>query len=181
MGLVLALHYGGHGTPYYGELMLSELIFPSLNGLSAIMVAPDCPSKVWTTFESESYILSLLSYLKDQYKIDSQKILITGYSMGGIGAWFFANRYPDDFSAALIMAAKLPDTISLNDWEVPLYVIHGREDEVYPIVDTTRIVVQMENQGKDVTYRILEQVHHFDVSKFILPLQESVSWVLEHW
>jgi hypothetical protein len=179
--LVIALHYGGHGTPYYGEFILRDLIAPALGELNAIMVAPDCPAKDWTAPDSETLILDLLSYLENQYKIDSQKVLITGYSIGGIGTWHMAGRFPGRFAAALAMAAQPPKNFSIDEWSVPMYVIHGRDDEVFPIVDTTKVVIQMENQKKDVAYRILEQVRHFETYKYISPLKDAIQWVIDRW
>jgi predicted peptidase len=181
MPLVISLHYGGHGIPYYGELMLRELIYPSLRSLRAVIAAPDCPGKDWTLAESSNFVLDLLAHLKDQYDIDPKKILITGYSLGGIGAWQMAYYHPDLFSGAIVMAAQPPEWISVGEWSVPLYVIHGREDEHFGIVNTTRMVVQLEEAGKDVTYRILERVRHYEVSKYSTPLQQTVPWILDRW
>jgi hypothetical protein len=58
--LVLVLHYGGHGTPYYGKDILVDLVEPALRELGAIFIAPDCPVKDWTRTESVCYILDLL-------------------------------------------------------------------------------------------------------------------------
>jgi len=179
--LVIALHFGGHGTPYYGELFLREFISPALKGLTAIIAAPDCPTQDWTMPESEAFILDLLSFIMDQYNIDPIKILITGYSIGGIGTWHMAGRYPERFTVALAMAAQPPEGVSIDEWKLPLYVIHGRDDELFPIVNTSKVIVQLENQGKDVTYRILEKASHFEVPKYLGPLQDAVPWIVDKW
>src|SRR5712692_2458987 len=46
--LVLALHPGGGGTPYYGAQFMRELFFPGLRALDPIMVAPDSPTPAWS-------------------------------------------------------------------------------------------------------------------------------------
>jgi hypothetical protein len=58
--LVLVLHDGGYGTPYYGKAILVDLVEPALRELGAIFIAPDCPVKDWTRTESVCYILDLL-------------------------------------------------------------------------------------------------------------------------
>jgi predicted peptidase len=181
IGLVIALHFGGHGTPYYGEIFLQEFICPALQELQAIIAAPDCPTKNWTLPESQNFILELIEYLLVQYKIDPGKILVTGYSIGGIGTWTMAWRYPERFSAAVAIAAQPPDDLVNEEWEVPLYVIQGRDDELFPIVNTTRVVVQLEQLGKDVTYRIVEKARHFEVLKYIGPMRDAVPWILNRW
>ena len=179
--LVIALHFGGHGLPFYGELFLTDLIEPSLRGLGAIIAAPDCPSKDWTQPESEQFVMKLVDHLRDQYSIDPRKILITGFSMGGIGTWHIASQYPQKFSAALVMAANPIEDAFEVEWDLPLYILHARDDELFPIVNTTQVVVGLEEQGVDITYRILENTTHYETHKFKAPLKETVPWVLERW
>jgi predicted peptidase len=179
--LVGALHYGGHGMPFYGELILRELIEPALIGLGAIITAPDCPGIDWIQSESDQFILDLISQIRNHYSIDSNKILITGYSLGGIGTWHLVEKFSEQFTTALVMAGEPPTEINTTNWKVPLYVIHGRDDELFPIVNTTKKVVKMENGHMDITYRILDGVSHFEVHKFLDPLQEAVHWVLNCW
>jgi predicted peptidase len=179
--LVFALHYSGHGLPFYGELFLTELIGPALSKLGAIMVAPDCPAKDWTCPESEAFVLNLLDFIESNYDIDPSRVLLTGFSMGGIGTWHLASKFQDRFTAALVMAAGSPEDTLTTDWTLPLYVIHAREDQLFPIANTTRAVVNLEESGVDITYRILEHTTHYETQKFIIPLQDAASWIIEHW
>ena len=80
--LVLALHYGGTVTPFYGKGILTQLVAPALHDLGAVIVAPDCPAGSWTTMESEASVMLLLAELMQYYAIDKSHILVTGYSMG---------------------------------------------------------------------------------------------------
>lgn len=179
--LVIALHFSGHGMPYYGELFLTDFIEPALRGLGAVIVAPDCPAKDWTQAESERFVLDLRDHLRDHFSIDPKRVLITGYSMGGIGTWHMASRFQDQFSAGLVMAANPPENAMEVEREFPLYVIHSREDELFPIVETTRFVVALEERGADINYRILEKATHFETHQFRDPLEEAVPWVLDQW
>ncbi len=45
--LIIALHYGGTVTPWYGKGYLSILVEPALRELGAVMAAPDCPANGW--------------------------------------------------------------------------------------------------------------------------------------
>ena len=61
--LVLALHYGGTVTPYYGKGFLVGLVEPALRDLGAIIIAPDCTADDWTQPESETDVLALLDHV----------------------------------------------------------------------------------------------------------------------
>ncbi len=179
--LVVVLHYGGHGTPYYGEMLLTDLVKPALAALPAFFVAPDCPARDWTRPASEQFVLELIDHLRQNYAIDPGRVLLVGYSMGGIGAWHLAGKYPERFSAALIMAAAPPETVSPPDWQTPVYVFHGRADELFPLANTSRVVAQLEEQGVNLKYRILERVTHYETYRYFEPLQESLPWLLGLW
>jgi predicted peptidase len=179
--LVIALHFSGHGLPFYGELFLTDFVGPALSKLGAIIVAPDCPAKDWTCPESEAFILDLLDFIERKYNIDPNRVLLTGFSMGGIGTWYLAGKFQDRFSAALIMAAAPPENTVTTDWSLPLFVIHAREDQLFPIANTTRVVVKLEEFGVDIAYRILEHTTHYETQKFMIPMQDAVIWILEHW
>ena len=50
---------------------------------------------------AERAMLALVDEMKRRYPIDTMRTLVTGISMGGMGAWFLANRHPRVFRAAV--------------------------------------------------------------------------------
>ncbi len=44
--LILALHPGGQRFPGYGASFVQQIVAPGLNGLGAIIIAPDVPPRV---------------------------------------------------------------------------------------------------------------------------------------
>jgi predicted peptidase len=179
--LVLALHYGGHGSPYYGRGFLTGLVEPALQDLGAIIVAPDCTGDDWTQPNSEQDVLDLLDHIEATYKVDSNRTLITGYSMGGIGTWHLAARHQDRFAAALPMAATPPSSAVDAAWDIPLYVIHSSEDELFPLRWTETAVDQLVTEGVSVELAVVDGVSHHETRRFIEPLQKAVPWVQEAW
>ena len=179
--LILALHFSGHGIPYYGELILSNLVEPAMRELGAVIVAPDCPVRSWTQPESERLILDLLDDLQERFNIDPQRILVTGFSLGGRGTWYFAGHYPERFTAAIVMAGYPPEDVLELDWKIPLMVIHARNDEVNPLAETNEAVSKLEEKGVDITLRILEGVSHYETQYFVSALRNAIPWLLDAW
>ncbi len=179
--LVLALHYGGHGSPFYGKFILSNIVEPALRELGAIIVSPDCPSSDWTQPDSESFVVALLDQIQEEYNIDADKVLLTGYSMGGMGAWHFAASYPERFSAAVVMAGMPPENVLEIEWGVPLFVIHGRDDEVLPIEPTISAIEQLHAKGMNIEFEILEGVTHFETYRFVDELRSTIPWIKDKW
>src|SRR5262245_49040055 len=128
--LVLALHYGYDGAkpaPYTGKEMI-EAFRPGLSGLNAILVAPDALGGGWTDAKNEQAAVWLTKSVMKTYAVDAKKVVITGFSLGGEGAWFIGSRHQDLFTGAIPVAA--PVAGGNVAWTIPVYVIHSENDEV---------------------------------------------------
>jgi predicted peptidase len=179
--LVLALHFAGHGSPFYGKLILTELVEPALRELGAMIVAPDCTGPDWTHSRSEKDVLAILNHMQEIYNADPDRILITGYSMGGIGTWYLAARHQAMFSAALIMAGTPPPNITEVDWQIPIRIIQSQGDEMMPLQPTEAAVQQLKSNGKEVDLILLEGVTHFETWRYSVPLRASIPWIQKAW
>ena len=179
--LILALHFAGHGTPFYGRVVLEELVEPALRGLGALIVAPDCTGDGWSEPQSETDVLALLDYVSNNYAVDVNRILVTGYSMGGSGAWFLAARHPDRFSAAVVMSGWPSTEVERVDWQVPIYVIHSRHDELIPLEPTQYTVNSLAEQGVEIKMMVLDGITHFETYRFVEPLRSVVPWIERVW
>ena len=156
--LVVALHYGGKVTPFYSKDFVMSFVEPALKDLEAIFVAPDCPAMGWTNAVSETAVLELLLLLMEEYNIDSDRIVLLGYSMGGLGTWYMAARHPDLFSAAIPISAPsdLSTTPIIKD--VPLYIIHGEKDQLFPPLDVKLLYHKQKNNSAQIEMKIVAGV-----------------------
>lgn len=179
--LIVALHFGGTVTPFYGRTFLDALVGPALQELEALIVAPDATGGTWSSAQNEANLLALLDTLQSGYKIDPRRTLLTGYSMGGAGTWYMAARNQKRFAAALPVSAR-PQTDSADiPWEIPLYVIHSRQDEVVPLGPTETTVNRLKAKGTSVELVVVEGITHFETSRFIVPLKGAVPWIRKVW
>ena len=179
--LVVALHYGGQVTPFYGRGLLDQLIEPVLRDLGAIMVAPDSAAGNWANPEAEQHVLELMDYVEAHYNIDPNKTLLTGYSMGGGGTWYLAPRHPERFKAALPMAGRpQPDSTSI-DWNTPTYLIHSTADEIVPLESTRTAVEQLRARGAAMELVVVDGITHYQIPRFQPHLKAAIPWILETW
>ena len=179
--LVVALHYAGHGAPFYGRGLLEGLVEPALRDLGAVIAAPDCTGPDWTAPRSQADVLALLDHLQETVPVDPRRTLITGYSMGGHGAWHLAARHPDRFAAALVMAAWPPPAALAAGLRIPLYVIHSRQDEVVPLAGTERAIYELQARGAAVELVVVESTGHYETHRFVAPLRAAVPWIEQVW
>ena len=101
--------------------------------------------KHWWCYRDGDFPLTALSLVKKRCAIDENRVILAGASMGGFGAWNIGLRYPDRFAALMpacggisrVEFAGARDArmrkILLNAFHVPVYFIHGDQDEVVPV------------------------------------------------
>ena len=179
--LVVMLHWGGEVTPFYGRGILEGLALPALKTLNAIFIAPDCRYGKWNNPESEAAVLTLINYMTKHYKIHPKKIILTGYSMGGIGTWTIASRNQSLFCAAIPIACPPEPEITAVDWQIPLMVIHSQSDEHFPYQNTAPMIAELQAKGVDVTLKTATDVTHFDAFRLIPLLETAVPWLQSIW
>jgi len=187
--LIVGLHFGtpeGPGlSPYFGLGYLGQLVLPALQDLNAVIVAPDAPEDTWAHPGSEEAVLAVVADVKKRTAIDGKRTLVTGFSMGGRGAWFFAQTHPEVFRAAIPMAAA-PRAESEGDaliapLKMPVYAIHSRADRTVPLDRVERGVKALQDQGGNVTLVLIDDIAHNMIPGFIEPLAGAVPWVKQVW
>lgn len=176
--LIVILHYGGEVTPFYGREMIEGLAQPAFQSLHAIIIAPDSTAGDWTTAKNDAAVVSLTRAIMKRYAVDPAKVVLTGYSMGGIGTWHIGNKHQDLFTAAIPIASQPAGGAA---WTIPLYVIHSRNDEVLPIAPVRDHVSKLKAAGARVEWRELAGLTHYKTDAFVPALTETASGLEQSW
>jgi len=174
--LVMALHYAGSSAPYRGDNYMHVLPGPGLANLEAIIVAPDCPGDSWLDKISEEAVMSFIDAAKSEWPVDPDRIVITGYSMGGIGTWYLADKYPDVFYAAIPMASE---PVGFLTGKVPHYVIQGSDDELFGTGSIQKAVEILKSKHRVVELVIADGLTHYSAEPYVSYLQHSVPWLAD--
>ena len=178
--LVVALHYGGEVKPFYGGGMIDVLVQPGFAKLGAILVAPDAlGGGDWKTSANERAVEWLTRSILQSYAVDPKKVVITGYSMGGEGAWHIGGRNQDLYTAVVPVEGD-PAGRHL-DWTIPVFVIHSSADEVVPIGPVERQVQALRSKGAEITLRTVDGLSHYETDKFAKQLETAVLWLQGTW
>jgi len=179
--LILALHFGVRGgdSAGAGRDVVEILIGPALAELGAIIVAPDSMRGDWSSPENESAVKALLDMVLAAYSVDTKKIAVTGFSMGGTGSWHFAAKYPERFSAAIPIAGRPPASVS--EWRLPILAIHSRNDQIVPIAPTETRIAELQKSGINAKLITLTGITHFETYRFADGLRQAVPWLREIW
>ena len=179
--LILALHPGGAQGSYYGSLNMRQIFEPALRDWNAIVVAPDAPTRRWTSETSDRAVMALLEQVLEAYTIDRSRILVTGFSLGGRGTWFFATHHPDFFAGAIPIAGSPGDDPLDALGDMPVHIIHSRADDVVPFGPAEEAARALEASDHPVAFTALEGVGHFSMGGYVGALSDAGDWMLEQW
>lgn len=179
--LILALHFAvpAGNASGAGRDVLQILVAPALAELGAIIVAPDSVRGTWSTPENETAVIALLDSIQARYPIDKKKVAVTGYSMGGAGAWHFAQKFPERFSAVIPVAGMPPQ--SSDGWRLPVLAIHSRDDQVVPFAPTEARIAELQKSGVNAKLIALTGITHFETYRFQAALRQAVPWLHQLW
>lgn len=174
--LIVALHWAGSGDTF--KEFNDCLVVPGLEFLNAIIVSPESENQLWTTANNEEKIRSIIANAKKYWNVDPNKIAVVGYSNGGNGSWYFAEKYPELFTAAIPIASAYPARKKID---IPLYVIHGKKDELFKISRTEKWVHDAKEKGTEITFVVEEQLSHFQGCAYTASLKKAGKWLQNIW
>ncbi len=174
--LVVALHYAGPVTPFRGDIFMKQLVHPAFQEYGAIIVAPDSPDETWVDRKSEEALISFIRIIMDEWPVDPERIIITGHSMGGISTWYFADKYPGLFYAAIPVASS---PMGFLTGKVPHYVIQGEFDEEFGTTSVRRAVDIMKSKNRRAKLVVADSLFHGPAENYIPFLRESIPWINE--
>jgi pimeloyl-ACP methyl ester carboxylesterase len=97
--------------------------------LPAVVVSPQCPGgQSWST----PVLAHLLDEIKSQYRIDPDRVYLTGVSSGGDETWDFALVHPDLLAAIVPMSGESDPRDAAQLRGVPVWGFQGAKDASVP-------------------------------------------------
>ncbi len=141
-----------------------------------VLLSPQCREKMrWDPAE----IMLLLDEVISKYKIDTDRIYLTGLSMGGFGTWATAVAYPDKFAAiAPVCGGGDPSKVCVIK-NLPVWAFHGAKDEVVPINRTEEMVNALKQCGGSPRFTVYPEAGH-DSWTQTYNNPELYDWLLGH-
>ncbi|KAI1811510.1 alpha/beta-hydrolase [Poronia punctata] len=96
-----------------------------------------------------SILSALLDEIVDRYRVDLDRIHVTGFSMGGYGTWDLAMHSPHRFASIMpICGGGDPLRVS-HIKHIPHWVHHGDLDDTIPLKASKQMVEALERAGAD--------------------------------
>ena len=79
-------------------------------------------------------VITVLDIVLAKFKTDTNRVYLTGLSMGGYGTWFYAAKYPERFTAILPIVGypTLEQAEAVAKAGIPTWCFSGGRDNVVP-------------------------------------------------
>lgn len=149
-----------HGAGFTGEAYLDR--WKTRLGEGYILACPTYPAGAWFTRRAEDLVLATVQAVQQRYRIDPNRIFLTGMSNGGIGAWLIGMHHAPLFAGLAPMASGIDDVLFPfleNLRTTPTYIIHGSQDQVMPVELSRKLAGELKNLGSPYIYREHDRTH----------------------
>src|SRR3954471_21291663 len=166
-----------HGPP--------KLIAQEKKEFPFIIVSPQCPTgQSW----KNDTLTALLDDVVTKYRVDTNRLYLTGLSMGGYGTWSLATEQPDRFAAIVpicgggeilpILLASPKKKAALKSLGV--WAFHGGKDPVVKLEESEKMVDAFKQIGAtDVRLTVYPDAQHDSWSE-TYENPKLYEWLLGH-
>ncbi|QDS91571.1 Prolyl oligopeptidase family protein [Roseimaritima multifibrata] len=122
-----------------------------------IVVSPQCPKNVWW---EPIELSALLDQVIKKYKVDEDRIYVTGLSMGGFGTWELAAFTPDRFAAIAPICGGGEKYWTRRFVHLPVWAFHGAKDTGVLPERSQSMVDALKKQGGNPKLTIYPEAGH---------------------
>lgn len=143
-----------------------------------IVVSPQCPKDDWWTDKIE-VLIHLLDDIVARYNVDTERIYLTGLSMGGYGSWALASEYPERFAAVAPICGGGNRIMAFRLKDIPVWAFHGAKDNVVPLKQSEEMVNAIKAHGGDAKLTVYPNAGH-DSWTETYNNKELYDWFLKH-
>jgi len=156
-----------HGPP---KLIAAGKHFPF------IIVSPQCPRGQWWSVDD---LDALITEICERYRVDNNRIYVTGLSMGGYGTWSLAQKFPHRFAAIAPICGGGDPALASVIKDLPVWVFHGAKDKSVPIARSQEMVDALKKVDAKVKFTIYPEAEH-DSWTITYSNPELYKWFLQH-
>jgi len=158
--LILSLHGSGdRGTEVTSSVIFHggpAKVVAAGRKIPAIVISPRTPDEWW----SAPALGQLLDELSAKYRVDPDRIIVTGASMGGFGTWELAEKFPDRFAAIAPVCGGGNPSEAAKLTKLPVWTFHGALDTTVPIFLTQNMVNAVKAAGGSPHFTIYPTAKH---------------------
>lgn len=160
----------------YGLTWIAE----SKSDFPFIVLTPQCPTDSNWAKEYQS-VIALVDEIIMSLPIDTDRLYLTGFSMGGNGTWDLASRSQELFSAIVPISGWFEPDKAMQLKDIPVWAFHCVDDDVVRVSGTEDMVKAIINVGGSIRVTYYSELgHNHKVMEETFNNQELYTWLLSH-
>ncbi|MGA9770819.1 MAG: prolyl oligopeptidase family serine peptidase [Blastocatellia bacterium] len=163
--LVIALHGMGGDENSYFEAYGKGAFTSEAEKHGYIVACPKGrkPASMYIG-DAERDVMDVLADMIRAYRIDPDRVYLTGHSMGGFGTWSVAMNHPEMFAAIAPVSGGVMNLANMSKIaHVPELIIHGDDDKTVSVERSRVVVAAGKKLGIEMKYIEVPKGTHGDV------------------
>lgn len=121
--------------------------------------------------------LAALDDARKHYNFDPHRVVLTGWSMGGYGAWSLGIAEPSRWSAIVPLSGGGDASKVSAIKDIPVWAFHGARDGLIKAESHQKMVDALKEAGGKATFTVLPEGVH-DISAEVYGNDAVVAWML---
>ncbi|MDF1824171.1 MAG: dienelactone hydrolase family protein [Verrucomicrobiales bacterium] len=138
-----------------------------------VVICPQLPDGAWPAKE----LSDLVDECLELYDVDPDRVILTGDSLGAMGAWNLAGSFPDKFAALTPVTAHGPAWVAEKLLKMPIRAWHGDADEAVPMKEHVAIIRQIQELGGDAEIKVIAGGTHGSVIGMNWRDSDWLTWI----
>lgn len=185
MPLIMYLH-GGTNKKLNVQALLTTDGFPKYlydgyyDNLKSYVVIPKLESNYTGWVDISTELRNLIKSINTNYKIDLNKVSLTGHSMGGTGTYQIQIKLSNTFACIAPMSGSIKNTEeNLNALsKTKIWAFVGTNDTIVDPTSTRTIIEALKNKGSNAKLTEFDGATHFDIPSLGYKNSEFINWLV---
>ena len=157
-----------------------EVEIGAVNGYGWYQLRIGTPPDMEAMGRAADRLMGFVDAALERYPVDRRKLIVMGFSQGGVMAYNLAIRHPERFAALVALSTWFPEELAeyAGDREalaqLPTLVQHGRADDMIEITKARQSIERLRVFKMPLTYREYDGAHEVtadaiqDLSAFLM-------------
>jgi poly(3-hydroxybutyrate) depolymerase len=149
------------------DVGLGPVIKQQADSFGYLVVFPQCEDtkgRILTAWSADApdgrRALAILKDVEKEFRVNKQRRILTGWSMGGYGAWSLAAAQPDEWAAVIPIAGGGDPETASKLTQLPIWAFHGADDTVVRSEESRQMIEAVRSAGGKPRYNELPGIGH---------------------
>jgi predicted peptidase len=126
-----------------------------------LVIFPQSQKRTWQAGSEDGLrALDILAEVGKEFRVDPERVYLTGISMGGFGTWSIAAKFPEKWAAIVPVCGGGNPANAARIKDIPCWCFHGQKDNVVPVQRSRSMIKALEQVGGHPKYTEYPGVGH---------------------